>query len=256
MGGDKHATLDLSRPDDKLVYKQVSHQAFLVLRDWEPKFSDFIYASKAQPLADLLRRDHPDAYVYLWGGLDGLERVRIGICPYGTLEHGDFPVSAVQIDFDKFAGQVTHRDLLGSVLGLGIERGKIGDILLFDGYAVVFADQAMADYIATNLTKIGRNKITTSTPDMDMLFVPLDDYRTVTLSLDNPRISALSAKAFNQGRDKMGDLLKAKKITLNWAVVTKDNTTLQTGDTLSVRGYGKLVVQSLTGNSYTLHVYK
>lgn len=256
MGQHSPLSLDLSRADDKLLYKQVTSQSFLALRDWQPRFSDFIYRSKAESLQQLLQRDHPEVFVFLWGGLEDLERVRVGMCPSGTLSPDDFPIGAIQMVFNPFAGQVSHRDVLGSLLGLGIERSKVGDILLFDGYAVVFADQQMAEHMATHLTKIGRNKVTVTRPDMASLFVPMEDYQTLTVSLDPLRLSTLAAKAFRQGRDHMGDLLKAKKITLNWAVTTKDNTRLVPGDTLSVRGHGKLVVQSITDNKYTLHVYK
>ena len=249
-------TLDMSRPDDKLVYKQVSSQVFLCLRDYDQKFSDFLYLTKAQAIVNALMKEHHHVDFYIWGGFEGVERVRIGISNFDEITEQDFPIEPIQIDFGKFSGKVTHRDILGSILGLGIDRGKVGDILLFENHSVVFLDKVISGFVISNLNKIGKNKITTSIPDMDIFFLPLDNYRIVNVKLDNPRLSNLISKSFNISRDDSSDLIKAKKITINWAIATKDTTNLLENQTISVRGYGKIIIQEVIENKFILHVYK
>ena len=252
----KQTALNLTRPDDKMVYNQVKSQVFLCLRDHEQKFSDFLYAAKAQEIVNLLMQEHKGVAFYTWGGFDELERVRIGLCSFGQLTNEAFPIQPIQINFDKFAGKIAHREILGAVLGLGIDRGKVGDILIFSQTAVIFLDQDMAAYVMGSISKIGKNKITVTIPDMDMVFVPMIDDKSVNIKLDNPRLSSLLAKSFNLGRDHCLSLIKAKKVMINWAVVTKDTTSLVAGQTISVRGQGKLVINTIDNHKFSVSVYR
>lgn len=247
--------LDLSKSDDKLLYNQVLSQIFLCRRDYEPKFTDFLYAAKANRILELLP-EHKDTSFLTWGGFEGLERIRIGIFPFDNNTLSDFPIVPVQINFDKFSDKITHRDILGSILGLGIDRGKLGDILIFSQYAVVFLDSDISSFLVGNLKKIGKNKIAITSPDMDMFFIPIEKYKESNISIENPSLSNLISKSFNIGRNDSSALIKSKKVTLNWAVITKDTTNLLIGQTISVRGHGKIVINKITGKKFKLHIYK
>ena len=79
---------------------------------------------------------------------------------FAELKEEDFPITPVIINHDnKFSKKLGHRDYLGSLTGLGIDRRKLGDIVVFDDFAIVFVHRAIADYIAANLEYVGRTKV-------------------------------------------------------------------------------------------------
>ena len=83
-----------------------------------------------------------------FGGYDDAERVMFAMFPdYMDEDEIIFPIDAVRISYNsKFSSSLSHRDFLGSILGLGIERIKVGDILVYDGEALCFSDSSISQY--------------------------------------------------------------------------------------------------------------
>ena len=67
---------------------------------------------------------------------------------------------------------MSHRDYLGSILGLGIDRSKTGDILVFDGSALCYVKKEISDYIASNIEKVGRNSVKAKVVDISDIELP------------------------------------------------------------------------------------
>ncbi|MCL1996922.1 MAG: YlmH/Sll1252 family protein [Defluviitaleaceae bacterium] len=247
----------LHKLEERLIFNKVLDQIFLCEKDFKPKFTDFIPLPKAEGIINILQKKYSLAFS-TFGGIEGVQRVQIGICHAKTeITEKDYPIQPIEIIFGKFKKEISHRSVLGSILGLGIERGKVGDILVFEDRCVVFLDsQIAANFALNNLTHIGNSKIRTAKVDMSTVFVPLENYKKVTIKLENMRLSSLVAKGFNVSRDVGTKLIKAKKVTVNWSSQTKDSAKIEEGDTVSVRGYGKIVVKEVENNSVSLHIYK
>ncbi|MBQ3181731.1 MAG: hypothetical protein IJB50_03130, partial [Clostridia bacterium] len=138
----------LSRCEDfeqsVLRYKSVRFSHFVSPHDYA------LFVSKYRLL--------PDVKVKAYGGSDDAERVILGFYPdFLEIENSDFPITPLLI---SNLGTLTHRDVLGAVLGLGIKREMLGDIYFDEGSAVIMCEASVADYIMFNLKSVGRQNVT------------------------------------------------------------------------------------------------
>ena len=158
----------------------------------------------------------------------------------------EFPVSCIIIEpnLAKFADRLTHRDFLGSVLNLGIERNVIGDIFIRDNTGYLICLTRMADYIAENLTKIKHTyvkcKVTQEMPEA--LKPVLEEH---ILSVSSERCDIVAAKLYQISRSEVLELFRGKKICINSRVEESNSKNLKEGDIVSVRGYGKFSYQGV-----------
>ncbi|MGN0435172.1 MAG: YlmH/Sll1252 family protein [Wujia sp.] len=156
---------------------------------------------------------------------------------------GEWPISIVQVEplIEKFADELTHRDFLGAVMNLGIERNVLGDILVKNGKkAYIFCQDKISDFIVDNLTKIKHTnvkcRIISDDEDLKELKPTLVD---VKLIVQNPRFDAIIAAAIKCSRSEALNYFKAGKVTLNGRMSERNSITLKEGDIFSVRGHGK-----------------
>lgn len=116
-----------------------------------PCFLGFLDESQAAFCREALRRE-PGEYL-LWGGYEGAERVMAGFFPdYMEPAYEDFPISALTFSY-RPGDKLSHRDFLGSFMGLGIERSVIGDLLVEEGRTVAFVRREMERYFLESLRK-------------------------------------------------------------------------------------------------------
>ena len=248
---------NLHKPDEKLLYNKVLDQVFLCINDYTPKYSAFMNSQFASRFLEKLRLEH-DLNFACYGGIEGAERVKISIAPdYYETEHDDFPISILEIKHNKFKS-VSHKDILGSILGLGVDRSKIGDILIYEERSIVFLDLDIVSFVYNNLDYIGRAKVSVSILEGDEtygIYIPLSNYKEMKLSLDSPRISEVIAKAFRLSRSDATKLVSGKKVFVNWELEPKDRH-VSLGETITVRGYGRVIVQDIEkDSSITIHIY-
>ncbi len=181
----------------------------------------------------------------IFGGYELAERQIVGFGSERSLGYeGVWPIKIIKVEplIDKFADELSHRDFLGAVMNLGIERNVFGDILVKDGKrAYIFATESIADFIMDNLTKIKHTNVKTSvvepgTDSMEDLKPTLVDMDVIVAS---PRFDAIIGGATKVSRSEALNLFKAKKVTLNGRLCERNSMTLKDGDIFSVRGHGK-----------------
>ena len=134
---------------------------------------------------------------------------------------GVFPISIILVEplLDKFAEDLSHRDFLGALMNLGIERSVLGDILVKDGKrAYIFCQENIAAYIMEQLTKIKHTNVKTSLVEGEIEDLKPD--QRVMMEL-------------------YPDIFRAKKVTRNGRIEERNSLVLKDGDSFSVRGYGK-----------------
>ncbi len=196
---------------------------------------------------DLLRC--PEAAGYsceLTGGYENAER---RILAAGNREESgppDPPVSVIAVTpkSEKFAEELTHRDYLGAILGLGIERSLIGDILVRGKKAWFFCLTPAAEMLASSLTQVRRTAVTAAIapPDVPEL---QPRYETLRLNVASERLDAVTAAFAGISRGQADKLFSAEKVFVNGRAVTDRSGRLKEGDVLSVRGFGKAVYDGI-----------
>ena len=142
---------------------------------------------------------------------------------------------------------LSHRDYLGSILALGVERDAIGDLVVTDAHtAVLITDAVMATFLGENLTRVAndavRVRVTALPPDFDggRRFEPVTD------TIASPRADAVVAALLNLSRERAQALFTAGLVEADYEPLTRYDKELTADTVLTVRGYGKFVLRSLS----------
>ncbi len=178
-----------------------------------------------------------------YGGADMTER---NIARFGDKNEigweQDFPIKVLKVRplNAKFADALTHRDFLGALMNLGIERNQIGDIAVTDNEAYIFVTDKMVDYICEKLDKVKhtsvRCEITDNVPDG--ILYSLENIEIIVSSL---RIDCVIAGVFKLSRNEAQNLIESERVFVNSKSVISVSKELCENDIISVRGYGKFV---------------
>jgi len=209
-----------------------------VMKKHEPAFSDFM-SPEDQDVAVKILMQIPDVQFDMFGGYPEAEYMVVGVFPDWMMHtKADFPLHIVDI---KMKEETSHPSVMGSVLGLGIKREKIGDIIVYDDVIQVVSGGAMADYIGTHLRKIGKHKAEASVFSIDHIKPKEPEYESFSTTVKSLRLDAIVSAGFNMSRGKAADLIKQERVKVNYRYITSVSVQLKEGDLISVRGKGRLV---------------
>ncbi|MCQ2506558.1 MAG: YlmH/Sll1252 family protein [Lachnospiraceae bacterium] len=140
----------------------------------------------------------------------------------------------------KFADELSHRDYLGALMNLGIERRVIGDIVISENKAYLFCLPIMTDFIKDNLQKVKHTMIKIS--DGDAKEIVLEQrFEHIIGSVASERLDAIVSFVYKLSRGNAQKLIDAEKVFVNGMVVTSAGKDLKPEDRVSVRGYGKFI---------------
>lgn len=179
----------------------------------------------------------------LFGGADGTERQMARFGDENELYYSEeYPIDCIKIEplSIKFAEALSHRDILGSIMNLSIEREHIGDIVIKDSTAFVFVTKKMSDFICDNLTRVKHTSVKCQKSEFtatDSLFT-LEEISVIASSL---RADCVIAAVYNLSRSTADSLFDGKKVFINSALLESSSRQLKPSDTVSVRGFGKFI---------------
>lgn len=228
-------------PDDKLVFAKVLDKFAESQKKHRPSFTDFLNPVQCGEFMQILYKYTND--IKAFGGYEGAERMIIGF----GISTDIFPITPLSFTYNgKFSKSPSHRDYLGATLGLGLDRCKIGDIRLSEEGAVLYAASDIAHFIAENLTQVGRTTVKISIGEnIAGLTVTGETCRVTVASL---RLDAVLSGALNLSRGKVSTLIASDKVFINWKPAKKTQQ-LQAGDSITIRGIGRITVDAEAGRS-------
>lgn len=204
-------------------------------------FTDFLGLADQSAISEIYRE--LNAYRYTkFGGAEGAERIMIRFGDPEELGYElPFPIVTLLISpvSPKFAERLNHRDFLGALMNLGIERSKLGDIVLRDGEAYLFAREEIAEYIKESLTRVRHTDVRVSLAECipDGEFYRTEPRRIV---LNGERVDAVIAKVYNLSRDEAQRLFAGRLVFINGKEISSPSHTPKANDIISVRGYGRM----------------
>lgn len=198
----------------------------------------------------------------LEGGFPTAERVKLFFFPpdYGEDQKAAFILQ--QICFlhvmpasQKFAEDLTHRDFLGAVLNLGIDRGCIGDIIVSQkADAWVVCQRGIVDFLSDHLTKIRHTVVKSQMEDcLPQSFS--QSAKSVRGSVASLRVDALICFVFHLSRSQAASLVKEEKVFIQGKAVRSGNEIVHEGQIVSLRGYGRFRLESLLGQTKKNRLY-
>lgn len=173
------------------------------------------------------------------GGYAEAERCR-GLIHYDFLSPEQAPLAFIRLFFKGHTPR--HQDVLGALLGLGIKREMVGDILLSDEYAdVVLADE-IASYVLLSLQKVGREKVRIQSITPQELAIQPQEYQERQIVVSSLRLDAVLADAFRCSRKVATQRIKNGDCKVNWRLITRPGHQIESGDVLSLRHSGRVKV--------------
>lgn len=203
-----------------------------------------------QEIAETVVANYSGIKIDFAGGYQGAERNR------AMLIHEDFLGTPTGFDIDclrtSWNGQfahLTHRDVLGALMGLGIERGTIGDILVTNDSARIIADSKMTEFLLSNLTKIGAVGVTVERTSLDDITPKEERVKEIRATVASLRIDAIAASGYGCSRSRAAADIAADKLKLNWQSVKSASQSIKEGDIISMRGRGRLEVAQICGTT-------
>ena len=213
-------------------------------------FTDFLGLGEQSAFHEI-ERDIIGIPYTAFGGTEGCERVMIRfgseeLCGYEM----PFPISIVlcQPLSDKFAEKLSHRDFLGAILNLGIDRSILGDIAIVDNRAYLFVKEGMAEFVADSLSKVRKTSvkcsIVDSAPEGDLY-----NTKEVRVQAVGERIDALVAKVFSISRDDSATLFSRGLVFISGKCCESVSHKLKEGDIVSVRGFGRFIYRGVEGHT-------
>ena len=187
----------------------------------------------------------------LYGGTEAAERV---ILRFGSEEMlgytEDFPIACIEVKplMAKFADDLSHRDVLGAIMSLGIEREVVGDIFICDKNAYFLCLSTMVEYITENLTSVKHTSVVCkeikSLPE-----VAVGTPEEISVSVASERIDGIVARTFNFSRNDVNELFRTQKIYLNGRLCENNSRMLKKDEVITVRGFGRITFREITGTS-------
>ncbi|MCM1497704.1 MAG: YlmH/Sll1252 family protein [Clostridium sp.] len=219
-------------------------------------YSSFLSPAELSLLEDI-REEISYIHVETFGGNELCQRQIAG---FGSEEEfgypGHFPIAVVKITplLEKFSDDLSHRDFLGALMHLGIERNTLGDILIKERTAYLFCLESIADYVCHELTKVRHTNVKCEITDTNIpALAPVlieEQLPVSSLRLDN--IIAVLVKC---SRNEALSFFADKKVTLNGRITGRNSVLLKEGDVFSVRGHGKFIFDKAGGTTKKGKIY-
>lgn len=227
--------------EEKQLVLHITDLIDLSDRHYKPYYSDFLNERQARLAQDVMIKNGISDY-FFWGGYEGATRVMLCVYPqYMKPENSDFPMSCVNLKF-RTIDELSHRDFLGSLMALGIKRDVIGDIVVGEGIASFFVKSDLEQYVKTQIRKIGRVGVTfvDYTADFEASVQNFEERECTVSSL---RIDSVVGAMTKLSRSKAQQAVTSGLVARNFEVIYNTDCKICSGDKISVRGYGKFIVQ-------------
>lgn len=237
------------RPEEREFIDQVINWKEYVEQNYAPKLTDFLDPREQQILGAVIGK-HPDVKWEFFGGAPGTERKRAFLFPeYLEVDVDEFQVKLFGIDYAKKFVNIEHRQVLGSLMSLGLKRGKFGDILIDGDTVQFFAADEIADYIRLQLESIGRASINLTELPLEKALAIDDEWNEMNTTVSSLRLDAVMSALFNLSRQKSQLLIQHGHVKVNWTSIENGAFECGEGDVISARGYGRAKIMAIEGKT-------
>ena len=225
-------------PEDRLLLARVLDKFEQRERRSIPASTGFLSPREQTLAVSLLNAAGIREGYRLDGGYEGAERKVLTFLPDWAEEDPE-ALAFLRAAFRGADSTLTHRDILGSLMGQGITRERVGDILISDHSADVVVSPSLAEFLLQSWDSAGRVRLDISRIDREALTVPRVQMREVRDTVSSLRLDAVVASAFSLSRGRAAELIAAGKVSLDHVPCEKPDKPVAEGAVLTVRGLGK-----------------
>ncbi len=226
--------------EKELLKKRFNELAYRAYSKGYKEYTDFLNLDE---ISTLKQTKLPCNYM-LFGGYDFADRC---IACFGeNVSEESFPISCVKIApvQQKFADKLSHRDFLGALMNLGINRNVLGDIVVDDNIGYVFCLDTMVEYVIDNLNTVKHTTVKAELSE-ELSTIVNKEPNPTEIILSSQRVDVIVSSVFKLSRNQAEQLFNREKVFVNSKVVYKGATMLKENDIVSVRGYGKFKFEKI-----------
>ncbi|ULT58514.1 RNA-binding protein [Neobacillus drentensis] len=237
------------RPEEREFIDQVLQWKSNVEQQYAPKLTDFL-DPREQHILKMLLGEHGEVKYQFFGGISGLERNRALIYPeYLIPNEDDFQISLFEIQYPRKFVTIEHRQVLGTLMSVGLKRGKFGDILISEGLVQFFAAKEISPYIKNNVESIGRAGVRLVETGIENAVAAAAVWDENELTLSSLRLDTVISGIYHLSRQKSLALIQHGLVKVNWTSIENPSFPCEAGDMLSVRGHGRAKIIGLDGKT-------
>lgn len=215
----------------------------------QSKLIDFLDPREQFILSSIIG-NNGDVQVSFYGGNNNVERKRAIIHhDYAEIQEKDFCLCLVNIVYPVKFSSITHPEVLGSLMGVGLKRQKYGDILIQDKIVQIVIAEEIVDFVQLNLKQVGRVTIQIEPTELHNIVQGEDIWNVLSSTVASFRIDTVISEIFRISRQKSQLLIGSGNVKLNHKVIEKSSFEVETGDMISVRGKGRCKVLTTEGKT-------
>lgn len=238
------------RKEEHTFIDQVLSWKEEVERSYQRKLTDFLDPREQHIVEMLVGTDNDDLQVSQFGGSRYTERKRAILAPfYEEIACVDHQLTLLEGTYHTKFVTLTHRDVMGAFLSLGIKRQTLGDIYLNEGRIQIITTNEISPYIKTNLTSIKNATIQLVDKSFDDLMETEDNWVEYSKTISSLRLDNVLKEIYNISRKDAVEFIKKNNVKVNFKVVDDPSFQLQEEDMLSLRGKGRSKVKSIEGKT-------
>ncbi len=187
-----------------------------------------------------------DVSFYTYGVFQDSERRIIGIANE-EINTYDFPLELIKIKANNKFSSITHRDYLGSIMSLGIKREKFGDLILKNDSCYAAVQEEISDYLQFNLTRVKNSPCSVEVIDLDSEEKPVHEFEYINIISTSLRLDCMVGSICGISRSSSDDLIRQGKVMVDYVPVMRRDYILDIDNLIVIRGYGKLILNKITG---------
>ena len=211
------------------------------------RFTRFLDPAQAAEAVGLARA-HGVAFS-AFGGYGDAERAIGCFHPLGEdVEREAFPLVCLHARYASKFCSLTHRDLLGAFMALGLTRDCVGDIIIDDVDIYLFSVSNTADFLCQTMTSAGRASLQFS-PVFPIPSMPEPKGTTFGAVVSSLRLDAVLAAAYRLSRSEASDAVRAGLVKVDHLPCVKTDAVLGEGAMLSMRGRGRVRLTRVDGRT-------
>lgn len=236
--------------NEKLFEDKIRDTFIISKKNCEKRCTNFL-DPREQMLAEEIAKDYSfDMKHFFYGGYEDSERkVLVAYPEYLEYEQYTVPICAVRVtskDPNAFLG---HRDYMGALLGLGIKREMLGDILVGENSADIILKDEILEFVGLNLVKVGNTTVDIEEISLRDLTNTERPYKEIKGTVASLRLDSIASLAFRVSRSKMASFIKGENVRLNFKTESNAAAEVKEGDMISVNRMGRAKVAEIGGKS-------
>lgn len=236
----------ISEPTERALLKRMLDLSYRAQKTYSTTYTDFLDPFLLGKIKSH-RLELLGFNLLSYGGTPQSERQIIAFAHDEiTLQEEEFPIGILKISVGTGIGKpVSHRDYLGAIMGLGIEREKIGDLLIRENEAFVMVHKEILDYILFSLDSISRyGKVTCQEVSPEDILDFQQEYKIFNTTVSSPRADAIISAGFKLSRTSVAKLIASQRALCNGVIISQASP-IEEGDVCTLRGVGKIKIKEI-----------